>query len=66
MRNSTCSKPGCIRRTFMDDDRCFDHKKSRIQGFFAVWFAFVAFIAVCMIGVSVWALIELVGWVTTK
>jgi hypothetical protein len=62
----TCSKRGCSGRTFMDSDRCFDHQRAGIGFGFGLWFAFCALVALGMLGLVGWAVIELVTWVTAK
>jgi hypothetical protein len=36
------------------------------EKFFAVWFAFVAAGALALLGVGIWAVIEVVTWLTSK
>jgi len=62
---AVCSKGGCNRRTFMDTDRCFDHQAGPGIGF-RLWFGFCALVSLAVAGVIIWAVIELVKWVTTK
>jgi hypothetical protein len=33
---------------------------------FALWFAFCALLSLVLIGVGIWAVIEIVNWLTTK
>lgn len=62
---TTCTKAPCARRTFMDTDRCFNHQRSTAGPGFAAWFAFCALLSLGMTGLVVWAVIELVTWVTS-
>lgn len=64
-----CSKRNCTRRRFMDTDRCFDHQlamspATRVA--FVLYGIFSVLVALAVLGVCVWAVIELVQWVTSK
>lgn len=63
---STCTKRGCDRRTFMDTDRCFDHQRGTLPPTVGAWFGFCILVALAVLGVGIWAVVELVTWVTSR
>jgi hypothetical protein len=62
---SVCSRPGCGRIAQYGSHRCPEHN-SWIPGWFKAWFVFTALLALAVVGVAVWAVIELVSWVTSR
>lgn len=65
-RRTVCTKPGCHRSAFMDEDRCIDHQRMPGGALFAAWFLFCAFVALALLAGAGWAVFELVMWVTQK
>ena len=63
-RTQPCTRSGCNARRFADTDRCFDHQRGR--GLFVAWFLFCAVVALAVLGLGAWAVIEIVQWVTAQ
>lgn len=53
-------------RNFEDFDRDFDRKVNRGFGFIIAAWVISALLSLGFLGVVIWAIIQLVGWVQTK
>ena len=61
-----CSRTGCHAPAFIDDDKCFNHRRTHDERLVTSWLAVSLVLTLIVLGVLVWAVIELVQWVTTK
>lgn len=66
MRTNYCTKRGCNRPAFMDEDRCFDHAGTPGGFGFKLWIAFCAVLGAALTAVGIWAVVTLVMWVTAR
>lgn len=63
---ATCSKSGCSRRTFMDEDFCTKHEPFDIPWWAIAWVIFCVVFGGVVGAVIIWAVVQLVQWITAQ